>query len=143
MIVNDAGRKIITDAEGLRLRAYKCPAGRWTIGYGHTGDVNEGDLISRHQAEVILEYDLQKFESGVSALAPKSNSNEFSALVSFAFNVGLDALRGSTLLKHHVKGLKLNAASEFGKWVHAGGVVLPGLVQRRAAERALYLAAVN
>jgi lysozyme len=143
MIVNDAGRQIIMDAESLRLDAYLCPAGTPTIGYGHTGDVKLGQKITRHQAEVILEHDLEQFEAGVAKLAPKANANQFSALVSFAFNVGLKALEKSTLLKEFNAGRLLNAANEFGKWTHGGGRELPGLVKRRAAERALFLTGVS
>lgn len=143
MIVNDAARKIIMDSEGLRLSAYLCPAGKWTIGYGHTGDVKNGDVITRHQAEVILEYDLHRFEQAVERLAPKANANQFSALVSFAFNLGVGALEKSKLLKELNAGRVLNAANEFDRWVYAGGKVLPGLVKRRAAERALFLQKVN
>ena len=139
MIINDAGRQIIMDAETLQLEAYRCPAGVWTVGYGHTGDVQPGDRVTEHQAEVILEFDLKRFEEGVTKLAPRVNANQFSALVSLAFNIGLGALAKSTLLKEANAGRVLNAANEFGKWVHGGGKVLPGLVKRRAAERALFL----
>ncbi len=139
MITNDAGRQIIVDAEGMRLAAYKCPAGVWTIGVGHTGDVKEGDTITRHQAEVILEFDLTRFEQAVTRLAPKANGNQFSAMVSLAFNIGIGAFEKSGLLKAHLAGQHRNAAIEFARWVHGGGKVLPGLVKRRAAEAVLYL----
>ncbi len=125
--------------EGCELAAYKCPAGVWTIGYGHTGDVKPGTVINEHQAEVILRYDLEKFEEGVSELmvgVPLSE-NEFSALVSFAFNVGLNALATSTLRKKISRGIE-GAENELLKWTRAGGKVLPGLVSRREAERSLY-----
>lgn len=143
MIINDRARQIVMDSESLRLEAYKCPAGRWTVGYGHTGDVKEGDRITRHQAEAILEYDLSTFEEGVRKLAPQSNGNQFSAMVSLAFNIGLGAFAKSTLLKEHLAGRHLNAAVEFGKWTYGGGQKLPGLVTRRAQEAALYLEAIQ
>jgi lysozyme len=139
MIINDKGRKIIEDYEGCRLEAYLCPAGRWSIGYGHTGDVKPGDKVTQHQAEVILEYDLHRVEKAVGDLAPKANANQFSSLVSFAYNVGTDALRTSKLLKRFLAGGPLAAAAEFDKWTHVDGNVLPGLVRRRAAEKALFL----
>jgi lysozyme len=139
VIINDAGRKIIMDAEGVRLKAYKCPAGVWTIGYGHTGDVKDGDSITMHWAETILEYDLQRFEEGVGKLAPGASANEFSAMVSLAFNIGLSAFEKSTVLKEFRAGRKLNAANAFEAWVRGGGRVLPGLVRRRAAEKKLFL----
>jgi lysozyme len=146
--INDAGRKIIMDAETCRLEAYKCPAGKWTIGYGHTGDVKPGmKLQSKHQAEVVLEYDLERFEDAVAALAPTANSNQFSALVSFAFNLGDANLRHSTLLARFNAGDVEGAAREFSRWIYATvegrKVVLPGLVTRRTAEAALFLTAVT
>lgn len=139
MVINDKGRQIIETYEGCKLEAYVCPAGVLTIGFGHTGDVKKGDRITQHQAEVILEYDLERFETAVGQMAPKANANQFSALVSFAFNVGTEALRKSTLLKKFLAGAPLGAADEFSKWTHAGGKELPGLVKRRAAEKALFL----
>lgn len=131
------------DSEGCKLEAYRCPAGIWTIGYGHTGDVKRGDRITQHQAETILKYDLERFERAVSASAPKANSNQHSAMVSFAFNVGVRALGGSTLLRKFLAGDLRGAADEFSKWTHAAGKELPGLVKRRAAERALFLSPVG
>jgi lysozyme len=149
MIINDAGRKIITEEEGCVLEAYVCPAGVLTIGFGHTGDVKKGDKISRHQAEVILEYDLQRFEEAVSRLCPTANANQFSALVSFSFNVGIKAFEGSTLLKLFKAGGPLAAAGQFDKWIYAGknkdGTPreMKGLKRRRAREKALFLTGVS
>lgn len=131
------------DAESCRLSAYRCPAGVLTIGYGHTGDVKPDDVITQHQADAILEVDLQRFEMAVDQLAPRINANQFSALVSFAFNVGIDALEKSTLLRCVNGGQFKAAAVEFSKWTHAAGVVLPGLVKRRAAEAQLFLTPVS
>ncbi len=140
MIVNDAGREIIMTFESLRLKAYKCPAGVTTIGYGHTGDVEMGQTITEHQAEAILEYDLHRFEQAVTDLTKKPNANQFSAMVSLCFNIGIEAFKKSTLLKAFNGGLVKTAANEFLKWQLAKGKVLPGLVRRRAAERALFMA---
>ena len=85
--------------EGCRLKAYKCPAGVWTIGIGHTGGVEKGDTITEAQAERFLRQDLAHFEAYVDGLHVTSRQHCFDALVSFAFNVGCDALGGSTLLK--------------------------------------------
>lgn len=141
--VNQAGLELIKSFEGCRLKAYRCPAGVWTIGYGHTGrDVVAGLMISQETADELLRDDLAKFEAGVVALVGSSptNDNQFSALVSFAFNCGLGALAKSSVLVNHKSGRKQAAAASFGKWVKGGGRVLPGLVRRRAAEKALYLA---
>lgn len=154
-MINAAGRKIIEDAEGLRLEAYICPAGKWTIGIGHTGDVKHGDKITQHQAEVILDLDLQIAEETVrKAVKVELNENQLSALISFVFNIGpgkpgvkdgfvyLSDGRPSSMLERINEARFLAAAEEFPKWVHANGVELPGLVKRRAAERALFLEVV-
>lgn len=139
MKTNEAGKDLIKKAEGLRLEAYLCPAGVWTIGYGHTGaHVLPGSKVTEHQADAILDADLAKFEAAVARLAPGASENEFSALVSFTFNLGEAALARSTLLKKFLDGDKAGAASEFMKWTSAGKV-LPGLVKRRADERRLFL----
>ena len=138
---NDAGLELIRTSEGLRLNAYRCPAGVWTIGYGHTGDVKKGDRITEHQANVVLNLDLEHSEGRVAywVKAPITD-NQFAALVSFTFNLGEGALARSSLLKKVNAGADTAAAAEFLKWVYATGRVLPGLVRRRAAERRLFLA---
>ena len=131
-------RDLIKEFEGLRLDAYRCPAGKLTIGYGHTGDVSETMKITEHQADVILDHDIECFEVDVRELAPLANENQIQALTSFAFNVGIAALMRSSLLRLLNEGDEVGAAEQFDKWVYAGGRVLPGLVKRRAAERALF-----
>lgn len=137
--MNAAGIALVKRWEGCKLTAYKCPAGVLTIGYGHVQDVREGQTITQHQAEVILESDLEIYESTVRRLAPNATENETAALTSFAFNLGTAALERSTLLRKFLAGDKAGAADEFGKWVFAAGKRLPGLVSRRAAERELFL----
>lgn len=137
--INGAGLRLLKQCEGCKLTAYKCPAGIWTIGYGSTGShVKRGLTITQDQAEGLLRSDLRRFEDAVATMAPGSTDNQFSALVSFAFNVGIDALKKSTLLKLHKAGDYEGAAEQFPRWNKAGGKVLPGLVKRRAAEAALY-----
>lgn len=138
-IISEAGKQIVMKSEGCRLEAYLCPAGKWTIGYGHTGDVKRGDRITQHQAESILAVDLQKTEMAVEQMAPGANANQFSAMVSLAFNIGIGAFEKSTLLKHFLAGRNHAAALEFSKWTKANGKQLPGLVRRRAEEAALFL----
>ena len=139
MRTNAAGLKIIKDAEGLRLNAYKCPAGIWTIGYGHTGpDVHPGLTITSERATELLAADLARFELAVSSLCPVTTDNQFAALVSFAYNLGAGALKGSTLCRLHNEGRYVEAAAQFQRWNKAAGQVLPGLTKRRAAEAALY-----
>ncbi len=149
MKINAAGLDIIKRFEGFRLKAYRCPANVLTIGYGHTRDPFTGKLDvaedrvlkSEHEAAEILKLDLEKFERDVEQATGTCalNENQFSALVSFAFNVGTQALLGSTLLKKLLKGDALGAADEFPKWNKARGQVLKGLSRRRAEERDLFL----
>ena len=130
---------MIKQFEGLRLRAYQCAAGVWTIGYGHTSGVKPGMSITAAEAENLLRGDLQKFENAVGTLGLQLTQNQFDALVSFAFNVGIAALRGSTLLRLIRSGASETAIrTAFGMWVKAGGKTLPGLVRRRKAEADLY-----
>lgn len=145
--INAAGLEIIKGFEGLGLNAYPDPGTGgepWTIGYGHTSaagapQVYRGLTITRAEAEEILKRDLTKYEKTVtSAVTRTPNSDQFSALVSFTFNVGAGNLQSSTLLSKHNAGDFAGAAEEFGRWVYAGGNVMPGLVRRRRAERALY-----
>lgn len=136
---NSAGLQIIKDAEGLRLKSYRCPANIATVGYGHTGpDVKDGQTITLDRANELLALDLAKFEQAVALLCPVTTSNQFAALVSFAFNLGPEALKSSTLRRLHNEGHYDQAAAQFARWNKAGGRVLPGLVKRRAAEAALY-----
>jgi len=126
--------------EGLRLDAYRCPAGVLTIGYGSTGShVKAGMVIDEAEADRLLRGDVGRFEDGVNAIVGRCTQGQFDALVSFAFNLGLGALMSSTLLKRHKAGDFARAGDEFLRWTRGGGRVLPGLVKRRAAERDLYL----
>lgn len=140
--INDAGLKLIKDAEGLRLAAYPDPGtggDPWTIGYGHTGpEVKKGMVISSGQADAYLKADVARFEQAVAQLCPVTTDNQFSALVSFAFNLGPENLRTSTLRRLHNEGDYAGAQAQFGRWNKAAGRVLPGLTKRRAAEAALY-----
>lgn len=143
--INDDGLTVIKRCEGLELSAYQDSVGVWTIGYGHTsaaGDpqVYAGQRITEAEAEAILRKDLRYFEDGVrDVVKVPINSDQFSALVSFAFNLGVGALGGSTLLRKLNAGDYQGAADELPRWVKAGGQTLPGLVKRRNAERALFL----
>ncbi len=144
MRTTQRGIDLIKRFEGLRLKAYKPVKTEkyYTIGYGHYGaDVTEGMVITEQQAEELLRKDLQKFENGVSDLTKgvELKPQQFDALVSFAYNVGLGAFEKSTLLRK----VKNNPndwtiKSEFLKWRLAGGKVLEGLVKRRQAEAGMY-----
>ena len=140
--INMAGLELIKSFEGCRLTAYKCPAGVWTIGYGHTGpDVKSGKTITFTEAEQLLKGDLDKFEDGVEKGIGTAavTENQFAAMVSLAFNIGLGGFLKSTVLRMHKAGKYELAANAFLLWINGGGRQLPGLVRRRKAERTLYL----
>ncbi|MEO1208872.1 MAG: lysozyme [Cyanobacteria bacterium J06638_20] len=112
----------------------------WTIGIGHTKTARAWQTITKEQAIALFKQDIRVFERGVEGLLTvETTQPQFDALVSFAFNLGLGALRSSTLLKRHNRMQFDKAANEFGRWVNASGERMLGLVRRRAAERDLYL----
>ena len=139
--VNEAGVRLVQEFEGCRLDAYRCPAGIPTIGYGATGpDIRMGMVWTQEQADARLVEDLARFAAGVERLVQVDlTDNQFAALVSFAYNVGLGALRDSTLLRKLNAGDYLGAADQLPRWARAGGRIMPGLSRRRLAERALFL----
>lgn len=138
--ISDKGLSLIKQFEGIKLTAYKCPAGIWTVGYGSTGPhVKEGTKISQQEADALLLHDVERFEVAVRALCPITTQGQFDALVSFSFNLGENSLRESTLRRLHNEGEYTKAADQFPRWNKAGGRVLAGLTKRRAAERELYL----
>lgn len=140
MKIDINGLNLIKHFEGLWLRAYKCPANIWTIGYGHTTGVCPDDVITEDQAISLLRKDIAESERAVNQYVHVPlTQNQFDALVSFVFNLGVGNFSTSTLLKKINAGDYDGAAREFGRWVNAGGKALPGLVRRRKAESALFL----
>lgn len=144
--MNAAGLALVKKYEGCSLVSYRCPAGVLTVGVGHTGsDVREGMVITQEQADELLKNDLSRFEAGVDAILglTPTTDNQFSALVSFAFNLGLHALLKSTLMKKHKARDYAGAALQFMSWdkIRKDGQLVPlaGLTARRNAERELYL----
>lgn len=148
MNLNEAGKNLIKSFEGCKLKAYKCPAGLNTIGFGSTfypdgTKVKEGDVITKERADELFDLIVNDFAEKVRPLIKKELSdNNFSALVSFSYNAGVGNLKNSTLLK------KVNAnpndetiRGEFLKWVRANNKVLAGLERRRKAEADLYFKA--
>lgn len=125
--------------EGRELKAYRCSAGKWTIGYGHVNGVQEGDEISPAEAEQLLVEDLTAISDDLNRLVnvPVSEG-QYIALLSLAFNIGATALKKSSLLFHLNHKRYDEAAAEFDKWIYAGGKVSEGLKRRRAAERKLF-----
>lgn len=135
------GLNLIKHFEGCSLTAYLCPAGKWTIGYGHTNGVQKGDKISLETAEYYLAQDLLTFELNVRTRCTAAlNDYQVDALTSFAYNVGVAAFSKSTLLRIINRGEtdEEKIRAQFARWVHAGDRVLPGLVKRRKAEADLY-----
>ena len=139
MKTSPKGIALIKEFEGLRLKAYKCPGGIWTIGYGHTAGVKHGMVISERQAEEYLKADLIAFEKYLNGLGLALDQNQFDALISFIYNVGTGNFSSSTLLRN-VKANPLDNSimDEFLRWVYSKGRVLPGLQRRRLAEMKLY-----
>ena len=122
--------------EGLRLKAYQDAKGIWTIGYGHTGDVQRGDCISREEAEALLKKDLVVFEDYVNSLGVcEDNQGRFEALVDFAYNCGIENLRNSQLLEC-IKGncSEEEIRAQFLRWIYSGKKKLKGLERRRRWE---------
>lgn len=140
--INKAGIDLIKQYEGCRLKAYKDAVGVWTVGFGHTSpDVVEGIEIDLGTANELLENDLRFFQEGVEDLITADlNENQFSALVCFAYNLGLAALKRSHLLDYVNAGKFNEASNEFHKWNKGNGVELSGLTKRRMAEKNLFLA---
>jgi len=141
--ISQRGIDLIKEFEGCRLKAYKCPAGVWTIGYGATGSgIVEGFVWSQEKADAALAKHLAEFSSAVTSLVtvPVTQS-QFDALVSFAYNVGANALRKSTLLRLLNSGDYSGAAKQFGRWINKGTSFESGLRRRREAERQLFTGA--
>ncbi|EIW7013780.1 lysozyme [Escherichia coli] len=145
MEMSKNGLALLKSFEGCELTAYQDYVGVWTIGYGWTQPVNgkpvsKGMTITQSTADSLLCSGVVQYEKGVTGLVKVAvNQNQFDALVDFAYNLGVKALEGSTLLKKLNAGDYAGAADEFPKWNKAGGKVLNGLVKRRAAERSLFL----
>ena len=142
MKISEAGLSLIKSFEGCVLTAYLDAVGIWTVGYGHTGpSVHRGLTITQKLAEDILAQDVRRFELGVlNNVKVNLNQNEFDALVSFSFNVGVNALKNSTLLRLLNDGADRSiVAAEFLRWNKGGDKVLEGLTRRRQAEKALFL----
>jgi lysozyme len=138
-MINDKGLSLIKKYEGCRLKAYQCPAAIWTIGYGHTNNVKEGDVITQDEADKFLQEDLRQFETQLKSLKLSLSENQYAALVSFIYNCGFGTFKKSGLLRN----IQNYAAPEiirqsFMRYVYGGGKILPGLVKRREEEANLF-----
>jgi len=138
--INAAGLKIIEDSEGLRLEAYQGMSGKWLIGYGHAATAAPGMTITQQQAEELLRQDLEATESALkSFLNVPVTENEFSAMVSLAYNIGTFAFKDSTVLREVNRNKTKAAAEAFLLWNKSGGKAYPHLTERRQKERDLFL----
>ena len=141
MKISNKGIALIREFEGCRLQSYRCSAGVWTIGYGHTGkDIKEGMTITQQEADDWLIVDCNRVLQMLrDTLRVPIRQNQLDALVSLGFNIGTEALRKSTLMSLVNRNPDdLNIPEQFDRWVYASGKVVNGLVRRRKAEGRLY-----
>jgi lysozyme len=138
--ISPEGIEFLKQREGLKLSAYLCSGGVWTIGYGTTKGIKQGMTITEQEAEELFQRDLEKFVSAVrDSIHVRISQCQFDALVSFAYNVGVGPFKRSTLLRE-VNSLRFGAAAdEFGRWIYASGGLNGGLVNRRKLEQELFL----
>ncbi len=139
MKISQEGISLIKKFEGCKLEAYKCSAGVWTIGYGHTEGVKEGDTCTQEEAEKLLRGDIFKFEEYVEDnVTVELDQSQFDALVAWTFNLGPGNLRESTMLKKLNNSDYASVPFEMRRWNKAGGQTLDGLIRRRKAESLLF-----
>ena len=135
MEASDLLIKKIIEFEGFSNTAYRCPAGKWTCGIGHTSGVTATTTCTRKEAEQWLKEDLAPVEAYVNTIEQVRTQGQYDALVDFAYNLGLGNLKSSTLLRKIKAGASTEDIQEqFRRWVYAGGKVLKGLVRRREWE---------
>ena len=139
MKISQEGISLIKKFEGCEYNSYKCAADVLTIGYGHTKDVKEGDLVTQQEAENLLTKDLEEFEESViEAVDMPMSQHQFDALVSWTFNLGPNNLKSSSMLKVLNSGNYEDVPEQIKRWNKAGGKVLDGLIRRREAEALLF-----
>lgn len=145
MKIDKNGVEFIVSMEGLELKAYKCSAGVWTVGIGSTRyedgtPVKKGDVITRDRALLLFKNTISIYENAVNKLVTSSiNQNQYNALTSFCYNLGVSAFKGSTLLKKvNLNPNDPNITLQLNKWINAGGRPVKGLIIRRMKESKLY-----
>ena len=139
MNISKEGLSLIKKFEGCELEAYKCAAGVWTIGYGHTKDVKEGDKINRDEADYLLQEEMIEYESYINDFVEVPlNQNQFDALCSWVYNLGPTNLKNSTMLRVLNEEKYADVPQEIKRWNKAGGEVLDGLIKRREAEAKMF-----
>ena len=135
--------ELIKKFEGFKETAYKCPAGVWTIGYGWTHGVKEGDTITNEKASELVQQEVAKIAKQIKTtlgteVFASLTENQVCALIDFVYNLGLGNFKNSTLCKMIKSGQIMEAGNQFERWVKSGNKVLPGLVNRRKAEKNLW-----
>ena len=139
MKISEEGKALIKKFEGCELEAYQCPAGVWTIGYGHTKGVQQGDVWSQNHAEHMLDVELEEYEGYINDLVNvELKQHQFDALVAWVYNLGAGNLISSTLLIKLNDGLYEDVPHEIKRWNKANGEILEGLVRRRESESLLF-----
>ena len=139
MNISQEGIALIKKFEGCELEAYKCAAGVWTIGYGHTKEVKEGDKINQDEAEHLLQEEMPEYEGYINDMVTVPLKQcQFDALVCWVYNLGPTNLGNSTLLKLLNAGDYHTTPSQIKRWNKAGGKTLQGLIRRREAEALLF-----
>jgi lysozyme len=139
MNISQEGLSLIKRFEGCELEAYKCAAGVWTIGYGSTKGVKEGDTVSQEEADKLLLHEMEEYEGYINDMVNVDlEQNQFDAMVSWVFNLGPTNLKASTLLKVLNAKDYEGVPAQIKRWNKAGGKVLQGLIRRREAESLLF-----
>jgi lysozyme len=139
MNISQEGISLIKKFEGCELEAYQCAAGVWTIGYGSTKNVKEGDTLTQKEADNLLLHEMQEYEGYIKELVKVPlKQNQFDALVSWVFNLGPANLKASTMLKFLNAGDYHLIPSQIKRWNKANGKVLEGLIRRREAEALMF-----
>lgn len=141
MKISEYAEQVLKEHEGLRLKAYQCPGGVLTIGYGHTRNVSPGQVITKEIAQQYFVEDVEYVERLLDSesYAKALSQNQYDALVSFIFNLGWGKFRSSTLRRKLLVNTEdTTIPDEFRHWVYGGGKVLPGLVKRREWEAQMY-----
>lgn len=140
MTTSQKGIDLIKEFEGCVLKAYKCPAGVWTIGYGTTQGINPNMVITQAQAETFLKRDIKPVERFLNGMCINYTQRQFDALTSWIYNLGIGAFKSSTMYKYIVARRKdVEIADQMVRWVNSGGKPLLGLKRRRVAEANMFL----
>ncbi len=140
MTTSNEGKNLIKQYEGLSLKAYRCPAGKATIGWGHTNGVMYGQIITETQAEDLLVEDIAPIEKMLHGMRINFRQSQFDALVSWIFNLGRGRFTGSTMYKKIVTlAPDEDITDEMVRWIYNGNQLLTGLAKRRVAEANLFL----